>query len=142
MSFPFHNLGALGLLYDGFGILVLGVPSVLLGYSQIMDNSLSRIGWSKPLLCYMLETKFDICIGSTMLSIGFIFQYLSSINQNISIWLLYLSWLALPVIPLVYIFLRKRIVKSRAIILISMVEKGNGKSEEDIAATIKRVFAE
>lgn len=120
----YHNVSALGLLYNSVGILIIGVPSIIIKDKTIQSNVQTYIERNKSFLNYILESNHDIALGSTWLAIGFILQFLTSIQVTLNYTLLNLAWVLLPSIPALYIFRwRKVIIQRKKEQILSAIEQ-------------------
>lgn len=134
------NLSALGLLYDGIGIFILGVPSVILKDHNLQTNVQTYIGWNKHLLIYMLENRQDIAFGSLLLATGFIFQFLAVAQIRITNYILLCSWISLLVFPCFYIFRwRASIIRKKYIEITIAIAREQNLSPQRIEEIIKEI---
>ena len=71
----FSNPSALGLLYDGVGIFVLGVPAMLSTTSDVMRASGTAWGYNPALIRANVLLRLDTGTGSLFLIAGFLLQF-------------------------------------------------------------------
>ena len=71
----FSNPSALGLLYDGVGIFVLGVPAMLSTTSDVMRASGKALGYNPALIRANVLLRLDTGTGSLFLIAGFLLQF-------------------------------------------------------------------
>lgn len=106
------NLTALGLLWDGVGIFVLGIPALFRIQYDIEREAGSYLKYNIHELRNRIATRVDIGIGSILLMVGFVFQLLGTLDIAVEpTVLLHGLWAFCPVFLVVYYaFLRWRII--------------------------------
>lgn len=78
------NVSALGLVYDGVGIFVLGVPAMLSTTSDIMRASGTAYGYSPALIRANVLLRLDTGTGSLFLIAGFLLQLFGTLGVQLS----------------------------------------------------------
>lgn len=97
------NLTALGLLWDGVGIFVLGIPALFRVQYDIEREAGNYLKYNIHELRNRIATRVDIGIGSILLMVGFVLQLLASYQVTVnSAALLYCLWGFCPVFLAVY----------------------------------------
>ena len=71
------NLQIVGLLYDAFGIIVLGVPALRRMVEQVGVQCESYWDYNKNAIPILSFARVDTTAGSILLLTGFVFQFLS-----------------------------------------------------------------
>ena len=74
------NAAAMGLLYDGVGIAVLGVPAMLSTTADLRQSSGTAWGYSPALIRSNVLLRLDTGTGSLLLVAGFLLQLFGSVG--------------------------------------------------------------
>lgn len=107
------NLQSIGLLYDVFGILILGIPIVFRSADRIHEQAGTYWDLSSPVVKSLSSQTWDTFIGSVLLFLGFVFQlagtfgYRAPTNCGLT-----LVCLLAFTVALYWIWLRRVLVKS------------------------------
>jgi hypothetical protein len=112
MPFQWTDPNALGLLYDMAGILILGVPSLLVPAETLAKESSS--GWgggSAGLARRLAEWKIDTCMASVLLAIGFALQLTAAVGYMLLTYGAIILWFLLVGVCATYLFLRTRAIQ-------------------------------
>ena len=96
------NLNLLGLLYDGCGVVILGIPAFLKAKKELFAEAGSYFDYNKPQLRNSIAFRTDTAMASVMLLIGFLLQAISSAQLAIHEYGIVALWLALPLLPIVF----------------------------------------
>lgn len=78
------NASALGLVYDGVGIFVLGVPAMLSTTSDIMRTSGTAWGYNSELIRANVLLRIDTGTGALFLIAGFLLQLFGALGTQLS----------------------------------------------------------
>ncbi len=78
------NLTALGLVWDGVGIFVLGIPALFRVRYDIEREAGNYLKYNIHELRNRIATRVDIGIGSILLMVGFVLQLLASYQVTIN----------------------------------------------------------
>ncbi|MEE8057244.1 MAG: hypothetical protein V3T17_05340 [Pseudomonadales bacterium] len=98
-----NNLTSLGLLWDGVGVFVLGAPSFLRTAAEIEKESGTYWDYNIHELRSKASLQVDVGVGSLLLLVGFLLQFLASLNIQLSVeWLVYILWLFCPAFLVFY----------------------------------------
>jgi hypothetical protein len=102
-----ENLSALGLLWDGIGVFILGVPAIFKVRTEIAEEAGTYWGYNPHELRNKISGRMDISIGSIFLLLGFLFQFLSSVSVSMPLEFCVFFWFSAPGLMLFY-YLRGR----------------------------------
>jgi hypothetical protein len=109
MRVELSDPNVLGLAYDAVGILIFGVPALLVDSMRIAKEGGTTWDYNKFTFLRFIEQKWDTCVGSVFLMAGFVFQAIAALGWYF-VWPAGLVlWLALPVLALSYVSARGRI---------------------------------
>src|SRR5687768_1990097 len=97
-----NNLNVLGLVFDGVGVTVLGLPSLLESAKDTYRESGTYWDSNDPLMQRMARTKFDTAAGSVLLIAGFTLQLLATLKVDGQPWFAWPLWGMLMLLPLGY----------------------------------------
>ena len=107
------NLQSVGLLYDFFGILILGVPIVFRSASRIRKQAGTYWDFSLPTAKALSSQTWDTFVGSVLLLFGFALQIAGSLGANVSgEWGLVLVSLLILTVGLYWVFVRRALVNA------------------------------
>ena len=87
------NVNAIGLVYDGFGVVVLGAPGFFCTKQNIKADSKSSWDFSPNTVRSLLLLRMDTAAGSILLFLGFFFQLLAALNVNLPLFVCTLLWI-------------------------------------------------
>ena len=96
------NAATLGLMYDALGISILGLPAFLRTKHDLKREAETHVGYNSAVLENAILLRMDTAIGTAMLVVGFIFQFLGSIGVRLSISVGWLAVIGLAAFPLLY----------------------------------------
>ncbi len=99
----------MGLAYDAVGILIFGVPALLVNSMRIAKEGGTTWDYNKYTFLRFIEQKWDTCVGSVFLMAGFLFQAIAALGWHFIRPVALALWIALPVLALAYVFARGRI---------------------------------
>lgn len=120
------NFQVIGLIFDGVGILILGVPAVFRVIAEIKAQSGTYFSYNKYLAESLSIARVDLTIGSIALLAGFAFQLAGTIGYyalpNFGLSLL-IAGVLFPFIH--FFFLRQRL---SALILAKVIKLHSNKS--------------
>ena len=74
------QLNSVGLLYDGFGVVILGYAFFSKTIKEMMVESGTYYGGNNALLNSLIHTRTDGVTGTTFLVVGFILQWTASVG--------------------------------------------------------------
>lgn len=97
-----QNLNVLGLIYDGVGVTVLGIPSLLESAKNTHRESATYWDGNKPLMQRLIRAKFDTSAGSILLIVGFVLQLLATLKVQGSLWAAVPLWVFVVALPTAY----------------------------------------
>lgn len=100
-----------GLAYDAAGILVFGAPAIFASNRQILAASESTWDHEVSVIRLQVEQKWDHCVGSILLALGFAFQIVATQDWYFLNFGAIALWAALPVISIGYIATRSKAVE-------------------------------
>lgn len=107
------NLNVIGLVYDGLGVAILGIPSLVESAEDTHRESGTYWDSNEPLMQRLVRAKFDTSAGSVVLVLGFIMQLLATLGVGGTPLIVALLWALIVVLPLSYFFFwRRRLVAS------------------------------
>jgi hypothetical protein len=98
------TFSAVGLAYDGVGVTILGLASLLERPRDTLKQSQNYWEGNDPLLQRLVTSKYDITAGSIMLLIGFLLQLVASLKVETNTTLLMILLLGLCILPPWYLF--------------------------------------
>ncbi len=78
------NTAALGILYDGVGIFVLGVPAMLSTTADVMHASGTAWGYNSALIRANVMLRLDTGTGSLFLIGGFLLQFFGTVGIQLT----------------------------------------------------------
>ena len=114
------QLGTVGLIYDGLGIVVLGYAFFSKTIKEMMVESGTYYNGNNALLQSLIHTRTDGVTGTVLLLIGFLLQLFGSLGIRCA-WLGETLVFILAAISFAYaLFLRKKIISiqvSKGIVL-------------------------
>ncbi|MCP4269698.1 MAG: hypothetical protein GY777_29690 [Candidatus Brocadiaceae bacterium] len=101
-----ENQQAIGLLYDGIGVFILGIMSWHTAIPDLIKASSARTNEipNIKLLQHLVKSRIDIMFGSIVLFLGFFIQFLSLIGVKFPIILNIIILVILFVILFYYLF--------------------------------------
>ncbi len=102
------NAGALGLVYDGLGITILGLPAFLRTRRDLRQEAETHIGYNSAVLENAILLRLDTAAGSILLIIGFALQLIDRLGATLSTPLAWILGLFLPAYPVLYWFVVRR----------------------------------
>ena len=106
-----NNLNVLGLVYDGVGVTVLGIPFLLESAEDTYRESGTYWDSNDPLMQRMARTKFDTAAGSVLLITGFALQLFAALKIEGQPWVTWPLWGMVALLPIGYFYVwRKRLV--------------------------------
>lgn len=122
MSFPLTDPNILGLAYDGMGIMIFGVPALLLSSAAIaQEDSGGTFDYNRYTIRLRIEQKWDTCVGSSFLAAGFAFQITAALGYRFVPPTALALWIALPTLALVYLLLRRRLIEQHTDRIVAIV---------------------
>lgn len=77
---PFLNLMAAGLAFDGFGVLVLAYAFFVRSIDSLATESGTYYGGNNALLSSLIQARTDGIVGTLLLVIGFVLQWLAAVG--------------------------------------------------------------
>lgn len=99
------NLSSLGLLWDGLGVFILGIPALLRLKSDIAENATMVLGWNPAEIKSLVSDKMDVSIGSVFLLIGFIMQLFATLKLQLIPNKFLIVWWLIPLLLIAYYYL-------------------------------------
>jgi hypothetical protein len=78
------NVSALGLIYDGVGVFVLGVPAMLSTTADIRQMSGTAWGYNPQLIRATVRLRLDTGTGALFLIAGFLLQLFGALGVQLS----------------------------------------------------------
>lgn len=96
------NLSALGLFWDGLGVLILGVTSIFKVKNEIAQEAGTYFDYNPHELKNKVASRMDISTGSIFLLIGFIFQFIASMSLKVPNEISIVFWIAALVLTSYY----------------------------------------
>ncbi len=112
MSFPLTDPNILGLAYDGMGIMIFGVPAVLLSSATLAQEGGSAWDYNRHTMGALVERKWDTCVGSSFLVAGFTFQIIAAMGYRFVHVAGFALWIALPSLAALYLLIRRRLIQA------------------------------
>lgn len=104
------NVNAIGLIYDGFGVLVLGAPGFFRLKENIKADAKTAWDFSPNTVRSLLLLRMDTAAGSILLFFGFLFQLLAALNVKLPFIVCLLVWILVLVYSFAYwLFLRSKL---------------------------------
>ena len=97
-----ENLAALGLLFDVIGVFILGIPMVFNAKKDIFEESCTYYSFNQAQVNSLSKSRIDIPVGSIMLFIGFIFQFLATVRVSLPEWITIVGWIIAIIFPAYY----------------------------------------
>jgi hypothetical protein len=112
MVFGFlENLSALGLLFDGIGVFILGIPMFFNAKRGIYEESSTYYSFNEAQVQSLSRSRIDISVGSVVLIFGFVLQFLAALKVILPIWVIVPGWIIALIFPVIfYCWLRQRMV--------------------------------
>lgn len=107
------TLTAVGLAYDGFGVVILGFAFFSKSMESMMTESGTYWGGNNVLLKSLIQSKVDGVTGTTLLVVGFILQWFGSINVGSEVVGQYLLGFLIATLLIYIIYLRNKLISSQ-----------------------------
>lgn len=134
MDYQLGNLQVLGLIYDVFGILALGIPLATRGMGAILNESATSWDSNKHAEKALVAGKLDAIFGTGLLVLGFVMQitaqFLSPVSQVVGV--TFLGVLAVAT-PLYYGWFRRSRIRRNLATINSLREQREEESNESAA---------
>jgi hypothetical protein len=121
------NVNAIGLVYDGFGVLVLGAPGFFRMKENIRNDAKTAWGFSPNTVRSLLLLRMDTAAGSILLFLGFVFQLLAALSVNFPFVFCLLLWVFVLVYSFTYwLFLRSKLHRQWSTEMIDQLKREAG----------------
>ena len=118
------NTAALGILYDGVGIFVLGVPAMLSTTADVMRASGTAWGYSPALIRANVVLRLDTGTGSLFLIGGFLLQFFGTVGIQLAPIAGALLVAALVTLSILYwLWLRAKLADNWVAAIIASIER-------------------
>lgn len=104
------NVNALGLAYDGLGVLVLGAPGFFRMKENIKKDAATGWGFSPNVVRSLLLLRLDTGAGSILLFLGFLFQLLAALSVKLPYAACLVLWMfAFLYVTVYWLYLRSKL---------------------------------